>query len=91
MTSRNESRVSFDDRETRDDEMHSTITEWVDDLAELTDEAAASEQFREWLDVQSRFHDYSYRNTLLIKTQCPGATKVAGYHTWQSAFDRHVT
>ena len=36
---------------------------------------------QEWLDVQSRFHDYSHRNTLLIKLQCPEATKVAGYNT----------
>ncbi|SFS00103.1 hypothetical protein SAMN05216559_2310 [Halomicrobium zhouii] len=91
MSSQDDQRVSFDDQETRDDEMHSTITEWVEDLADLTDEAATSEQFQEWLDVQSRFHEYSYRNTLLIKAQCPQATKVAGYHTWQSEFDRHVT
>jgi len=51
---------------------------------------AGSEEFQEWLDVQSRFHDYSYRNTLLIKRQCPEATRVAGYRTWQEEFDRHV-
>lgn len=33
----------------------------------LVDEAAASEEFQEWLNVQSRFHDYSHRNSLLIK------------------------
>jgi len=90
MSSQVEQRVSFDDQETRDDEMHSTITGWVEDLANLTDEAAASEQFQAWLDIQSRFHDYSYRNTLLIKAQYPEATRVAGYQTWQTAFDRHV-
>jgi hypothetical protein len=51
---------------------------------------AAGEEFQEWLDVQSRFHDYSHRNSLLIKLQCPEATKVAGYRTWQEEFDRHV-
>ena len=54
------------------------------------EDAQASEEFQEWLDVQSRFHDYSYRNTLLIKQQCPEATRVAGYRTWQDDFDRHV-
>jgi hypothetical protein len=44
----------------------------------------------EWLEVQSHFHDYSYRNTLLIKQQGPKATKVAGYRTWQEEFDLHV-
>ena len=47
-------------------------------------------KFQEWLGVQSRFHDYSYRNTLLIKRQCPETTCVAGYRTWQEEFDRHV-
>jgi hypothetical protein len=83
--------VSFDDSDSRHDEMHSTIEEWVEELGELVDEAAASEEFQAWLDVQSRFHDYSYRNTLLIKQQRPDATKVAGYRTWQEEFDRHVT
>jgi hypothetical protein len=82
--------VAFSDRDSRDDEMHRTIDQWLDDLAELVEEARATEKFQAWLDVQSRFHDYSYRNTLLIKQQCPEATKVAGYRTWQEEFDRHV-
>ena len=59
------SAVSFDEYDTRRDEMHSTIEHWIDDLTTLTDEARASQQFQEWLDVQSKFHDYSHRNTLL--------------------------
>jgi len=70
--------------------MHDSIDEWLEELTEDVSEAEASEAFREWLDVQSRFHDYSARNTLLIQLQCPGATKVAGYRTWQNEFDRHV-
>ena len=27
---------------------------------------------------------------LLIKLQCPEATKVAGYNTWRNEFNRHV-
>lgn len=83
-------RVSFDDSETRSDEMQRTIETWVEDLVSLVDDATASEEFQEWLDLQSRFHDYSYRNTLLIKLQCPEATRIAGYRTWQTEFDRHV-
>ncbi len=82
--------MSFDDFDTRRDEMHSTIEHWIDDLTALTDEARASQQFQEWLDIQSKFHDYSHRNTLLITLQCPNATKVAGYNTWRTEFDRHV-
>jgi hypothetical protein len=70
--------------------MNSTIEQWIDDLVAGVDDAQVSAEFQEWLDVQSRFHDYSYRNTLLIKRQCPEATRVAGYRTWQEEFDRHV-
>jgi len=82
--------VSFDETDTRHDEMHRTIEQWLADLAADVDDARTSEQFQEWLDVQSRFHDYSHRNTLLINLQCPEATKVAGYRTWQEEFDRYV-
>jgi len=58
--------------------MNSTIEQWIDDLVADVDDAQASNEFQEWLDVQSRFHDYSHRNTLLIKLQCPEATNVAG-------------
>ncbi|WP_226483276.1 DUF955 domain-containing protein [Natrinema amylolyticum] len=90
MTTNDCSPVSFDDSDTRRDEMHSTMEAWVDDLVDEVDDAVSSEQFQEWLDVQSHFHDYSYRNTLLITRQCPNATRVAGYRTWQDEFDRHV-
>ncbi|EJN56864.1 M78 family metallopeptidase domain-containing protein [Halogranum rubrum] len=82
--------VSFDDSDTRREEMHSTIEQWIDDLVDSVDDAQASAEFQEWLDVQRQFHDYSYRNTLLIKQQCPEASRVAGYRTWQAEFERHV-
>jgi hypothetical protein len=91
MATTSDSSVSFDQTDTRSDEMNSTIKQWIDDLVAGVDDAQASEEFQEWLDVQSRFHDYSYRNTLLIKRQCPEASRVAGYRTWQEEFDRHVT
>jgi len=90
MATASETSVSFDESDTRHDEMHSTIEEWIDDLVDMVDEAQASEKFQEWLDIQSHFHDYSHRNTLLIKRQCPEATRVAGYNTWRNEFDRYV-
>lgn len=90
MATTSDSSVSFNQTDTRSDEMNSTIEQWIDDLVAGVDDAQASAEFQEWLDVQSRFHDYSYRNTLLIKHQCPEATRVAGYRTWQEEFERHV-
>lgn len=36
------------------------------DLVDGVTDARASEAFEAWLDVQSRFHDYSHRNTLFV-------------------------
>jgi hypothetical protein len=83
-------RTCFEESETRREEMHESLEAWVEQFAERSNEARASEELQAWLDVQSCFHDYSYRNTLLIKHQCPGATKVAGYNTWTNEFDRYV-
>lgn len=47
-------------------------------------ELANSDQWRDWLRVASKFHNYSFRNTLLIQLQRPDATAVAGYRAWQS-------
>ena len=38
----------------------------------------------------SKFHNYSFNNTLLIALQRPDATLVAGYQAWQKNFNRHV-
>ena len=46
MSLQMDSRVAFNDSETRHDEMHSTIDEWLDDLPTLTDEAKASQRSR---------------------------------------------
>ena len=42
-----------------------------------------SEAWRRYLEVQARFHRYSFGNCLLIAMQRPDATQVAGYRTWQ--------
>ncbi|TKX82287.1 DUF955 domain-containing protein [Halorubrum sp. SD626R] len=82
--------VTFGDADARTDQMHQAIDQWLYELVNSVDEARASEAFQRWLDVQSQFHDYSHRNTLLITLQCSEATKVAGYRTWQEEFNRQV-
>ncbi|MBP1986615.1 hypothetical protein J2753_001109 [Halolamina salifodinae] len=61
MATTSESSVSFDETDTRSDEMYRTIEEWIDNLVDGVDDAQTSAEFQEWLDVQSRFHDYSSR------------------------------
>lgn len=39
---------------------------------------------QEYLKTMSKFHNYSFNNTLLIAMQRPDATLVTGYRNWQS-------
>lgn len=43
----------------------------------------SSEEWKRYLEFQSKFHDYSFGNTMLILAQCPNASRVAGYQTWK--------
>src|SRR5216683_3959391 len=45
-------------------------------------EAGKSEALKNYLAAMGRFHRYSWGNTLLIYSQRPDATHVAGFHTW---------
>lgn len=46
--------------------------------------------YQKYLDVMSRFHNYSINNTMLIAMQKPDATLVAGYNAWKTKFGRYV-
>ena len=49
-----------------------------------------SEEFKKYLTCMSKFHSYSYNNTLLIMMQNPKATYVAGFNSWKNNFKRNV-
>src|ERR1035437_1100861 len=53
-------------------------------LAEGIRELTTSEAWTTWLQTQSRFYRYSFGNVLLIASQRPDATQVAGFHCWKS-------
>ena len=52
-------------------------------------EAGKSAALQNYLATMGRFHRYSWGNVLLIGSQRPTATHVAGYHTWRD-LGRHV-
>jgi len=54
----------------------------LDELAMALDDGH-SESLKAYLAMLGKFHRYSPGNVLLIHLQCPGATHVAGYRTWQ--------
>jgi len=57
-------------------------TEAIEELSHAL-EAGHSEKLREYLAVMARFHRYSWHNIMLIASQRPDATRVAGFHTWK--------
>lgn len=49
-----------------------------------------SDKYKSYLQTMSRFHKYSFNNTMLISMQKPDATLVAGFNKWRDGFSRHV-
>ena len=66
------------------------VKEITDKLEEGLKELFESEKYKNYLSTMSKFHNYSFNNTLLIALQCPDASLVAGYQAWQKNFNRHV-
>ena len=66
------------------------VQEITDKLEEGLKELFESEKYKAYLSTMSKFHNYSFNNTLLIAMQKPEATLVAGYKAWQKNFERHV-
>ena len=69
----------------------------VEKLKEITDrleqgitELFDSERYKEYLRVMSKFHNYSFNNTLLIAMQKPDASLIAGFSAWKNNFGRNV-
>ena len=62
----------------------------LEKLDKKIEEVKSSDEFKEMLKFFSKFHDYSYHNTILIQLQKPDASYVAGYRQWQKKFNRQV-
>jgi hypothetical protein len=84
-----EKSVNWDSSADRTKALRATIDASIETLAKAIDEVRASETFRAYLDVQAKFHRYSWHNSLLILSQRPSASRVAGFQTWKK-LARHV-
>lgn len=55
----------------------------IEQLQQKIKSFKTSREFLEFVRAMSRFHTYSFRNQMLILSQKPKATRVAGFRTWR--------
>lgn len=65
-------------------ELKNEITKHIEELAKATDSARVSEEMTRYLDICSRFHQYSPCNVWMILMHKPEASYVSGYKKWQT-------
>jgi antirestriction protein ArdC len=70
--------------EARHEERRRKVEAAHEQLADGVARLVNGDEWRAMLAASVRFHDYSWRNVLLILAQRPDARRVAGYRTWQS-------
>ncbi|SDE11295.1 ArdC family protein [Peptococcus niger] len=66
------------------------VKELMEQLEGDLEELFESEKYIRWLTTLSKFHRYSFYNTILIASQRPDAGYVAGFQAWKKKFNRHV-
>lgn len=59
------------------------LQQLTEQLQRGVQEVFSSGKFADYLNTMSRFHTYSFRNTMAIYMQNPNATRVAGFNTWK--------
>lgn len=59
-------------------------------IADQVGKLVESDEWMNFLTFAQRFHTYSVKNVMLIQSQFPSATHVAGYRKWSNEFGRQV-
>ena len=76
--------VTIEKTRTPSNDLLTTLTSHIEELAQATDEAYLSEQMQRYLEMCAQFHQYSPNNVWLIMLAYPHASMVAGFHKWKS-------
>ena len=66
------------------------VQEITEKLEQGIKELFESEKYKIYLNTMSKFHNYSFNNTLLIAMQKPDASLIAGFSAWKNNFGRNV-
>ncbi len=72
------------------EERQQQMAEILQNLENGVKEVFTSENYVRYLETFSKFHNYSFNNTILILMQCPEASFVASYKDWTEKFNRIV-
>lgn len=72
------------------EEREERVRQLTDKLERGISDVFQSDHYADYLRTMSKFHQYSFRNTILIFLQFPDASQVAGYNDWKKKFDRQV-
>ena len=72
------------------DQAEARVKALTDRLESGISQVFQSSQYAEYLSAMSKFHHYSFSNSMLIFMQRPDATCVAGYNNWKNKFGRQV-
>lgn len=70
--------------------MNKFMQKLSDTLEQGLETYATSDKYKDLLTTMSKFHAYSAQNCLLIATQNPSASFVAGFDSWKRNFHRYV-
>ena len=70
--------------------LENKLKDIFDDLKNGVRDIFEGPNYKHYLEVMTKFYNYSANNWRLIYKQCPNATKVAGYKQWQDDFARYV-
>lgn len=54
------------------------------------DKVMKEESFKNFLELTTSFKNYSFRNKMLVFSQCPNATMVKGASAWKDDFERYI-
>lgn len=63
--------------------LEKVVNEMMEKLEQGIQNIRSSKEWREYLLAQSKFHNYSFGNVMLILSQKPTASRVAGFTTWK--------
>ena len=72
------------------EERKQEVSETFEQLQKGIIEMLESKQFKEICNSISKFHNYSFSNSVMIALQKPSASYVAGYNDWKNKFNRQV-